>query len=386
MATTITQLLNTSGSFAFIGTWTPTTDAVNCASGRYMTSQTTGDTCTISWTGHSLYINVRLNPAAGASGGYFTSNTDGQPQIELETAGNVVNGSPQYYSLKACSRRLDLTGLGDGPHTTILTVAGANTSQIDTAVAISGQPAGLNKNSFVVCGDSISTGSTGLYQQGNVWPRMALRKLGMSNPTRTRTQLTNLAVTGTLISNLNGFNYQLLNQFMNNGQQLFPKWLNFMYGVNDLSQYNSNHGTPAEFLTNLDNALAFIEDVFQPATTGMVVTMGTAPYIHPLANYQKSMAAGGYVQPVAGSQSYEMAVRGQLRISRRYPWLHVADIYNEMKRRSALFIPSAANDFVHPNDTGHGIIAEIMVAAMLNYDFAFQDDASFTGVKRGTAV
>ncbi len=389
--TTITEILNTNGILAFAqgsgssNGWTasssPITDS-NCASGQYYQSQVANNIITATnWTGHSLYANMRKYNTLSSGYGYMTTTTDSIAQCDIETAfvANSGTANQQYSTLMPISRRIDLQGtgagftVGDGLHTTVMTVPGAGAPMMfDSLIALSGQAGTPNANLLVTLGDSVTYG-TGLFVAGNVWPRKLLRELQRSSPSRNKLTLTNNGIISTMLVNNpgttnNGCNRQIINQFLNNGSQLYPKYLAIQYGINDMSSFNTYHYGVDQFLLNMDNLCCFIEDAFNPAVSGMIVSIGTPVYIHPTINFQKMMASGTYMTTWNGAQAYELAWKGILRLSRKFQWLRVADVYGAMKRKWNLMYPSATDDFIHPNDFAHHIMGAAHAAAMLGTD------------------
>jgi lysophospholipase L1-like esterase len=364
----VTEVQETSGSVVFAGSgWTLNTN-VQASGGTEQFTANAGDTCTFTFTGHSVFLVHRETPAWG----WFSLTIDGvlQPNIYQSMCGEtfIVGAAGQQYR----NVQLLAQGLLDGPHTIILTCLAAVVYQPRSGGV------GFSVDSFLVCtGARAAWGSTGQYcaigdstsnaygcwQPDALWTNRVARELPKVRRQQVQVQVSTYgdANDSAFCSNWSGtvrlggqykmFAYAYANQ---------ANFITWMYGANDLRQ-QSGASNVQDFLRHVRNALNFYQVVFDPSQTKMVVC--TPPYINSYYTYDNSTVAAYYNQASAAG-SYQSAADGVREIVAQYPTVELADVYYVMAGRDELLFPNKEGDNgLHPNDCGHGVIAECVLEA-----------------------
>lgn len=334
----------------------------------------TADTVTITFSGRSLWAVLATDPTFG----YCTVSIDGAAPYAAGSQGiNPLPGINHQMSGLASQKLYRVLAplardLSDGPHTCV--IAGANPQPIvlDSLLVVTGPRGTPTYGNAVVVGDSLSTGGgANVTTSGKAgYPEM----LGLQLSAYLRRSI-NLIRKGAGGDNWHATDGLASGDASRTGGmwRIFadaapnaPEFLTFLFGTNDLRYNAATAGQPsgpsgvgmADFARHIEAALMFCEDVFD--VSQMRVAVGTPPHLSSWASWVAPNAAG------AAMSAFDEAVAVVHNVVAQFPWCAVALVSEDMDRRDNLVFPNGLADLgVHPNDHGHGVIAQAFVRALL---------------------
>lgn len=331
------------------GAWATNSNA-GWSGGSANQTTTVGDKVTITWTGRSLYL---LNTLSN-SGVDFTIATDG---VTRNRTLSQYAETPQGSVLRSplCVER----NLTDGAHTTVLqsiTTGSKTQFSINSIIAITGTRTAAGSGKLAICGDSWAQG-VGAQVPSAGWVNHLWRRLCTSQSRDL--VLSNRGVSGAAIAGRSATNSSNAMQqlILVNGDQ--PEILALLFGVNDLVTINNVAPveSPGVFAGLYRATLQFVEDLFD--TTSVTVIAGTPPYVGPALRWVTRQAAGSLPVTANGGEIYETAINLVRQVFSEFAWLHIADVYAAMDRRTGLVYPNYQGDLgLHPNEQGHSVVAD----------------------------
>lgn len=199
-----------------------------------------------------------------------------------------------------------------------------------------------NKKTALFFGDSITQG-VGASSNNNRYSTLITNNLGYLED--------NQGISGTVLQNTiptqsNNGTDRYISAIINN----FPDKVFILYGVNDL-RYNNQNYTITNYVNNYSQILTgLINAGISPSN----ITIGSPSYINPIAYNMYSPYDNGNVSK---HQAYVNATK-DLAKNFKTKW---GDVYNQMLTNGGNTL--LTNDYVHPNDLGHNIIANAMINA-----------------------
>lgn len=358
---TITEKLHTDAAFAFTdaagtgaGSWSTDTNA-GWSGGTARKTSTVGDKVTITWSGRSLYLFTGL---------FSSNNLDISVTTDGVTRSNTIattEGGTTLYRAPVVIER----GLTDGPHTTVLqgvaTGSYANL-HINAVVIITGTRQTAGTGQYTACGDSWSVGTGAPVNASGGYVAKVRRQLAAV--LQRDVASTVRGVGGAGLTTFSTQNIANGIQQITSAKADTPEFLSLGFGVNDIRTAAFGPATaPGLFGSLWRTTLCFTEDVFD--VSSVKVCASTPGWLAPPIRYATRQTTGSLQAGfVGGLDTYELGVDAARQVFTEFPWLRVADIYAAMDRRTQLLYPNAAGDLgLHPNDAGHGVIAQEIIRA-----------------------
>lgn len=417
-ALTVTEIKNTSGSVTLTGGgWADAaggfaTNAFPSSTTLKVTS-TSGNTCTVSWTGRALYLNFQAYISYGA----FTNVTDGVTIAgDFSCANGPVNtdGTAALSGIEPRTLIAICRGLTDTTHTTVLTCqknvfrtvsSGSLGLSIDSFIAISGNQLSPTAGSYVSLGDSWGGGQGAFQSLDNGYPYIVTRNLQQS--LKRTIALNNGALSGSCWfagdnSSKLGVLWRLFGADPTFGTlggnglsgmlSYAPEFVSLLLGANDLRSMSSGgqylgYGSSAlDFARHVNTALAFIEDtldVYGAFGTPVKVAMCSPGYLTPNIMWSTTTTFQSSTSPFdsGGLSTFEQATFLTEKVVARYPWARYAGVFESMAYDDDFLLPNnqtgqsvqgfnyvtyTTDTGLHPNDSGHAIIAEEISQALLS--------------------
>lgn len=364
----ITEVQETAAAVVLTGSgWTLNTDT-RASGGTEQFTTHVGDTCTLTFSGHSVFLVHRELYTFGP----FSVTIDGVtlPNIFFGGCSATLAGAGFFYRCL----QLIVAGLTDGPHVLVLTCLAANVYpsgsggvgfDVDSFLVCTG-PVEQNGNTGIVVtnGDSQSA-AVGCWQQDNNWPFRLTSQLGKQRRGAQQVQVSVgvLGVPGECLyctsSTLLGGQYKMFSQVYN----MKANYGTIMYGANDMRATFQQGGRCSDFIRHLRNCLNFHSVVFDPAQTRLVVL--TPPYINGFILLDTTVAPFGLGNQPVGIDEYRAAVKMTKLLGFEFPNVEVVDIYGLFAGADELTYPNslfAGPDFgLHPDDGGNGMFIEAVL-------------------------
>lgn len=358
MAVAIINHTDASVTFGGTGTWTTESNA-SAYGGNVRKNTSVGATVTINWTGRALLIMSAMN----INGADFTVTTDGVTRPNVYATGE--NPSTVVTTLYRTPFVLE-RGLSDSAHTTVITaVAGgrANELYFNAYMPISGAKFAPILGNINSLGHSWPNG-IGASHISRSFPYVLTGYL--SEVLSRHLKLTTRTAIGAAHCSSQGNLPTCIEQIIAaatdsaNGR---PEFMTIDYGINDLR--TSGHGVaPGLYIQFLRTALILIEEVFKVGSdaASMKVSVGSIGHVPPY-NYNGVMAVSGDFN--ASIEGLELALIMQRRLIDSFGWCNYADIYEMMNRSDDLIRPNFSADGLHPNNSGHKVIANAHLYALV---------------------
>jgi hypothetical protein len=357
-----TEILNNDARVSFSGSWAFTANAAASSPSGYNKSTTSGNICTITFTGRALYLYA----FCWNGGGQFDITLDGVSYPGYRSCGTAnVNGNFLRYLIPICR------GLTDTTHTVILTVdnsiSGASGLTVDSFLAITGSRVTPIAGNLTCIGDSISfPNGTGPYQKGSGYIYQLQQQLSML----TKQSINFIAAgdNGDMLIGQDGThpggNRKVFTKAIANACQ----FTTLFYGANDFGIiYNTNANGFADYFKQQQAICCLLEDSMD--ISQCIVAMATPSYMTPYWQRPSTTQT-----PVSCSASaLEVAVEQMAHLAVQFPWLRIAHVYEAMDRRGFMVQPNSNDSYgLHPNDQGHMLIANELCSALLGLSFDAQ--------------
>lgn len=362
-AATITIVEQTDPSVTFTGAGWSTDGSSSNSGGSAQKTTGSGDTCTFVTpiACRSIYLmHAVLN--SGAIYGVSVDGVNQQGQFSIYSGNQSTGG---FYRVLTPLYR---SGVGaDAVHTVVLTnPAGGNTLWVDGFVLVSGAKGTPLPGVYVAMGDSWTTGTGAVNVRGAYAPKAAaILQARLKRPI----QLVNLGLAGDELwgqtSVKTGALYRTIAALANQ-----PEFLSYLFGANDLS--NQQATVPAgEFGKNINSLCCLLEDALDTSLINPTdashtkVAIATPPWLGPGVLANSALVATPTLASL--TDNLETAAALTRATLAAFPWVSMADVFSAMDYRSSLMVPNNAGDFgLHPNDTGHGVIAGEIARALLS--------------------
>lgn len=212
------------------------------------------------------------------------------------------------------------------------------------------EPSGKKAVNMVAFGDSITAG-TGASDAAHRWANIVAASLGAT--------LTNSGISATILQNTVQNSVDTIGAAAdNNGRDTYtaritgysPKYVYILYGLNDL-RLNDVAITQALFEADLTE---IVTALITAGITASDIVLGSPPYTDPAQDGANSPFDGG---TTSKHQLYTASVQNIAAIK----GTKYADIYGAMVAGGGNDL--LAVDGIHPNDTGHALIASTFLAA-----------------------
>ena len=383
MATAIvSEIQENNAAISTTGTWT-TLSGTQYSGGTALQSTTNGNTLTLTFTGRSLYVLTQTYHHNGPTGGAFTFTIDGNQYGQVECQNDSTQASTVYPRVLVPLAR----GLADASHTLVITTTVLTNVTVDSFLVVSGAKQAPTSGLLVCLGDSWTRGSgaqdAGLSDYPNRLQSLVQSKLGRAVTLQRKGvggdklhcgDATNhgdsVQVGGMYRTFLDVLSSSAL--AANGG---YPEFLTYLFGANDLrsslmSALDGSGGnvSPGTFGRHLLGVLCLLEDVLPvTATDGYLckVAIGTPQYLAPWYHVHQAQASG-LTTFSQGLDAFEEAVAVTRSVVAQFPWCRLAQVYEALDGRDYLLYPNAANDQgLHPNESGHGVVAMEFARALL---------------------
>src|SRR5919199_4208960 len=378
----VTEIQETDPSLSKSGTWTTVTGG-QYSGGSAVQSSTIGNTATLSFSGRAVYLLTQTFHHGLPTGGAFTYTVDGQSYGQVECQNDSTQAPFGYPRVLVPLAR----GLTDGPHTLVLTVSVAGPVTVDSFLVVSGSKQTPQPGLLVSLGDSWTKGSgaqdTGLAAYPNRLASLLQAKLGRP------VTLVRKGAGGDALHCIDGAAngdstrsggmhrayLDILQAPALTANGGYPEFVTYLFGVNDLRSSllgaldaGGQNVSPGTFGRHLCGVLCFLEDTL-PVTAAdgrqTKVAVGTPQYVSPWYHVGQAQASGGNTFP-QGLDAFEQAVAVTRSVVAQFPWCRLAQVYEALDGRDYPLYPNAANDQgLHPNESGHGVVAMEFARALL---------------------